>query len=345
MEIGSEFWSLDEYQHCNNEDYWYFGKDTRFTLSGRTSIHYVLMNILKERLIKNVYFPSYSCKSMEKPFYNLGIDIEYYSVYYDNGLKYDIDVNKKCDIFFAMNYFGFESTNMECYIKEFKKRNVIIIEDITHSLLSDKMYSTYSDFLIGSLRKWFPIICGGIAISLNTKFSIELLNKTNEKMVYLKKIAMNNKRDYIMGKSNKKEMFLKQFEASNMMLENDYELLDIDNYSYNTVMKIDLNEIKKIRKNNFIFFYNCLKKIKNVSLLVDNINDGDCLLYIPIIVDIKKRDYLRKKMIEKNIYLPVHWPDNIHSNISKSELSIICDQRYNKQEIIRIVEILERIIV
>ena len=65
---------------------------------------------------------------------------------------------------------------MEEYIKRFKEKGKIIIEDITHSILSEKRYSEYSDYLVGSLRKWFPISTGGIVVNRNEKLKEALIN-------------------------------------------------------------------------------------------------------------------------------------------------------------------------
>ena len=113
MEIGSEFWKYDGKLECDNTKFWNIGKDNRFTLSGRTSIYYVLKNILLKHNVQTVYFPSYSCSSMVQAFEELGINVEYYDVYYNEGLKYNIDLEQECEIFFAMNYFGYSSTNMD----------------------------------------------------------------------------------------------------------------------------------------------------------------------------------------------------------------------------------------
>lgn len=59
---------------------------------------------------------------MVMPFLDLGIEVEYYDVYYNNGLKYNINIDEDIDIFLAMNYFGYSSTNMEAYIKKFKEK-------------------------------------------------------------------------------------------------------------------------------------------------------------------------------------------------------------------------------
>ena len=117
MEIGSEFWKYDGELNDNNSKFWNIGKDTKFTLSGRTSIDFVLREIIENKLVSKVYFPSYCCSSMIEPFEQLGIEVEFYDVYYNEGLKYNIELDTDCDIFFAMNYFGYSSTNMDKYIK------------------------------------------------------------------------------------------------------------------------------------------------------------------------------------------------------------------------------------
>ena len=43
---------------------------------------------------------------------------------------------------------------------------------------------------------------------------------------------------------------------------------------------------------------------------------------------------MRKYLIENKIYLPVHWPQEEKiNNIFENELSLICDQRYDKSQI------------
>lgn len=334
MEIGSEYWTSNEELICNNKEFWNFGKDTKFTLSGRTSIYYVLKNILKSNIIKKAYLPSYSCESMVMPFLDLGIEIEYYDVYYNDGLKYNINIDEDIDIFLAMNYFGYSSTNMEVYIKKFKEKGKIVIEDITHSILSTKKHSEYTDYLIGSLRKWFPIASGGIAVNMNSKFEEELSKESNDKLISIKKTAMKNKKEYLENQDeNSKETFLNQYQKSGKILDEDYQNYSIDEESLKIIMGINIEKIIKSRIENTEIIYETLKNNKNVKFLINNFNGKDALLFVPIILE--KRDFLRKFLIENKVYLPVHWPQKEKiNNIFENELSLVCDQRYNKKQIL-----------
>lgn len=334
MEIGSEYWEFDEKLNCNNRDFWKIGQDVKFTLSGRTSIHYVLKNILLKRNVQRVYMPSYSCTSMIQPFEELGIEVEYYDVYFNEGLKYNINFDEECDIFFAMNYFGYSETNMERYIKKFKEKGKIVIEDITHSILSKKSYSEYSDYLVGSLRKWFPISSGAIAVAMNSNFELELKNNSNEELINLKDKAMQNKKAYINSKEGNKEEFLNQYAESNKILSEDYKDYSIDLKSYEIIMKIDLEKIRKQRRENAKVIYNKLKNNMNIRFFVEDYNEDDCLLFTPILLKNETRNELRNYLISKNVFLPVHWPlEERINNIFEKELSLVCDQRYTEKQI------------
>ena len=387
MEIGSDFWTYEGSLKSNNEDFWNIGKDTKFTFSGRTAIYYVLDEILRNSFVKVVYMPSYVCESMIKPFSDFGLKIKYYDVYFDNGLIYDIDKNEDFDIFFAMNYFGYSKTNMGDFIKYFKQKGKIVVEDITHSLLSKKMYSEHSDYLIGSLRKCFPIISGGIAVNMNDKFKGRL-KEPNKSYINIKKSAMDRKKRYIDEMSfveeyqndgnekvkegiedslnslsvtnsernnyifkelgslyskmvienefininkEEKEIFLEEYKKFNAILEDDYIDYKIDSESLKILMHIDLDKIKKSRIVNAKVIYEELHENDFLQFLIKEYNGEDALMYVPIILDHKYRDYLRNYMIKNEVYLPIHW--QIENDISRRELSLICDQRYTEDDI------------
>ena len=130
---------------------------------------------------------------MLQAFQDNNIEIEFYDVSYNNKLSYNINLETECDIFYAMNYFGFEETRMDYYIEKFAAQKTIIIEDITHSLLGEKSYNSKSNYMIASLRKWFPVITGGIAIKRDGKFQIEDNHfGTNLKIYTAKKKAMES---------------------------------------------------------------------------------------------------------------------------------------------------------
>lgn len=338
-EIGSEFWTTYFDDNRNKLNFLKIGKDYKLLMSGRTAISFILDNI--EDMKKIVYMPNYCCKSMLQPFLDNNYKIVYYNCDVINN-KYDIDSNFNCSIFFAMSYFGYDISNMDTYIELFNKKNIIVIEDITHRLLSDKNHSEYSTFLIASLRKWFPILSGGIAINMHTNFKTNTDNyKINKKFINTKKQAMNLKREYMCGSLENKDYFLELFNKSNHMIE-DYKNMKIDEESIKILKKISIKDVKEKRIENCKLIEQKLKNNKHIKLLYKYKN-GDCPLFVPIIIN--NRNYARKKMIENNIYLPVHWPnDGLNNDIYNVELSLIIDQRYSKNDIEKYIDKLIEIV-
>ena len=337
MEIGGDFW-LEEIEYNNdiNKTFFEFGKDNKFVMSGRTAIDVAIQDSLKKRKITNVYFPSYACESMIQPFKDRGINIEFYNVFFDNTLKYDIDTNYNCDVFFAMNYFGYSSTNMEKYIKQFKSRNTLVIEDFTQSLLSKKIFCNDSDYVICSLRKWFPITTGGLVSKLHDTFDINFNNfDFNEEVIKNKKIAMRKKYECIKNNTldeNKSE-FLNLYKKSNIAIKEEYINKLMDNESINYILNVNLNKIRLLRKNNVKIIYKNLDT-KKYTLLIKDYNEEDCLLYLPIYIEKNILNKLKEKIYENKFYCPSHWPiDRKINDLFENELSLICDQRYTEEQI------------
>lgn len=355
-EIGSEFYLNSDlsFKYEGIPEWLKLGQDNKFVFSGRTAIDYVLKDFVTNENEMVVYFPSYCCTSMLQPFTDMNLKIEFYDVNYTKGeIMYEIDLNKKCDVFFAMNYFGFSSTNMDYYINEFSDKNIIVIEDITHSLLSKRPCSKKSDYLIASLRKWFAIPTGGLAVKVEGEFKNNNLIEPESLVIENKIEAMNEKYNYI-NKSiiNKKlevnkNIFLKKYVEFNHAVSNKYKNISIDKLSLKILSSLDIKKIIERRKENIKYLNESIKNVQYLELLVKDINiEDDCLLFLPVIIHEEKRSYVRQKLINNNVYLPVHWPvpsevKNQHSvsNIYSRELSIVCDQRYNLEDMRRIVEI------
>lgn len=338
-EIGSEFWSKKKEQKLHNLEYFDFGQDIKYLMSGQTAIDYIIKNINSTKKI--VYMPNYCCESMVNPFIDNGYKIKYYNVDLEN-IIYDINYDEEFDIFYAMSYFGFSKTNMDKHIKKIKEKNIIIIEDITHRIFQKKAFCEHSDYLIASLRKWFPIYSGAIAINVKNKFNVDTSNYVIDDIyIEQKKKAMKLKKLYIENIIDDKKEYLELFDKSNHKIL-EYQNKKMDDESKEIIKEIDIKKMIEKRKNNAKTIEKILKN-SNIKLLF-KLEDDDCPLFFPITS--KNRDIIRRKLIKKNIYCPIHWPNsnNINNRIYDEELSLICDQRYKDNEIEEYIRILENIV-
>lgn len=328
-EIGSEFHKME------------FGNGLGLSLpfegtlvfSGRTALETVLKEL---PACKTAVLPSYCCDSMIEPFRKAGIKVEFYPVRYENGLKIDLEIPNNTDIFLWCNYFGYRTLMPD--MSDFKKHGGIIIEDITHSLLSTPSYSPQSNYLIASIRKWEAITCGGYCASVNGNLIHNPVKTPPSEFIEKKFSAMQMKTEYLNEQNElKKQQFLSMFGDSNHWLCENYSELTIDPFSKEFLWHVNVDEQKQIRCNNAHVLY---EGLKNTVEFVFKEEDMDCPLFVPVILS--ERDKVRKFLSDNKIYCPIHWPKpkGCLSNLYDMELSIICDQRYGEKDMQKIISIL-----
>lgn len=314
-EIGSEFHRMP----FENGYGLTFPRPGSLVFSGRTAIEAVLLRLPDAH---TALLPSYCCDSMIVPFWDAGIDVKFYQIDWDNGLK--VEINGLADISLWCNYFGFKN--------EIPELSGVVIEDITHSILSTTSSHSRSDYLVASLRKWEPINCGGYC---SVKMDREA---PPDEFVRLKSAAMELKKDYLEDMDpEKKPQFLSMFGVSNHWLAEHYSGLSIDSFSRDFLMRIDVEHQRSIRRENARVLYEGLSG--KVQFMFP-IEDMDCPLFVPVLLP--NRDEVRAHLTKNEIYCPVHWPKpkGCESNIYDLELSLICDQRYGIEDMERIVSVI-----
>ena len=319
LEIGSEFHfiGLDSGSGIR------FPRSGSLTFSGRTAIEAVLKKLPH---CNTALLPSYCCDSMIEPFRRAGVSVSFFDVGYNGSLT--VNVSGKADILLWCNYFGFKN--------KMPGFDGVVIEDITHSLLSDVPCDAKSDYLVASVRKWMPIYCGGYC-------SVESdLSQPPEAFVKEKSDAMKLKSEYLRDcDEDKKQIFLPAFGQSNKWLADNYSGLGIDGYSKEYISCADVETQSAVRRRNAHILYDGLDS--KVDFLFDE-KEMDCPLFVPIVLP-KGRDSVRRHLTENKIYCPVHWPHpkaECDSVLYDAELSLICDQRYTESDMERLVEVLKK---
>lgn len=332
-EIGSEFHKMP----LESGHGLVLPREGSFVFSGRTAIETVLQEL---PCAKKAVLPSYCCDSMIEPFRKRGIVVDFYPVEYESGLRINVKIPKDADIFLWCNYFGYRTPMPD--MSEFKRRGGVLIEDITHSLFSNYLYDSQSDYIVASVRKWEPINCGGYCAAVNGELNYVPTHMPPAEFVKNKFSAMEMKREYLdCLDTDKKEKFLAMFGNSNKWLAENYSKLVIDSRSKFFLEHVDFERQKRIRCENAHVLYEGLRD--KVEFLFGE-KDMECPLFVPIIIS--DRDKIRKILVENNIYCPIHWPkpEGCCSNLYELELSLICDQRYDENDMKRIVSVLSELL-
>ncbi len=319
-ELGSEFWIEKEPETILTE------RDGIYCLSGRTAIDLILQDIHRKRDVRSVAMPAWCCESMIAPFWAHGINVGFYD--YDQTDNID-----STDIFYLTNYFGYENTLDIEIVGKIKERGSVILYDRTHSfLLEDEKYRKLSDYSFASIRKWMGVTGGAV---------VEGIDKPEMKdcpYIFVKEKAMKNKHRYLMGNDSvMKDDFLAAFGDFGHKLTDDYCNYAMDSLSYTLYKQADLRKITLQRRENAACIH---ENLKGLQFMYD-FTDKSAPLFVPVLFESKgQRDDVRKKLIEQQIYCPIHWPqpeqipsDYKVNDIVSRELSLICDQRYSINEI------------
>ncbi|MDO5558747.1 MAG: hypothetical protein Q4F95_04025 [Oscillospiraceae bacterium] len=337
MEIGSEFWfdkiPVKEDKEIKVPDFFSFGEDNRLLFLGRTALDAALADIMKNRTVRVVYCPSYCCQSMLEPFISRNIKIRYYSVNLKNNkISINVDTRMGCDVFLAVNYFGFGCSEMTSYIEAFRRRGTAVIEDITHNLLSTKAYCKDSDYLIAGLRKWGSMVGGGLLCKMHGKFSEDLkFVPPDVSLVRTRLSAMVAKGHYMRNPSSKvKSFYTSQYWHFNSAIIKNYANYTTDLYSARIINNMNIELMRSRRLSNVKVLYSELSDTAHLKL-IGSLSEGDCPLYVPVSVDPELRTGLRESLKGQEIFLPIHWDkpnEECVSNLYDTELSLVCDQRY-----------------
>lgn len=322
-EIGSEFWDVPVTQSDNG----FFAADTRWFLSGRSALECMLADIRTKQPLSTVGMPAWCCDSMVKPFIDAGVCVRFYPVYWENGrLVQDLSAARDCDGLFLMDYFGYAGYS------DAADFGGIRIRDLTHSIFSGPY--TDAQYYFGSLRKWAGFYTGGFGWG----FSCGTLPQ-DPAYVALRHNAMEQKKRYICGKNDSKE-YLSIFSEAEDWLEHcapaAAEPEDVHRAAY-----LDITEMKRRRRENAT---QLLEAFRDIAMFPE-MGETDCPLFVPILVPDGKRDDLRRHLIQNEIYCPVHWPltpyhkpDRQSAVLYSAELSLVCDQRYTREDMERLIK-------
>jgi hypothetical protein len=330
MELGSNYELNIQSLKESEDNFLSFLSDfnTLFFDSGRSAIR-ALNGTLKKGI---VLMPDYICRSVTDSF-DSSFEIRFYKVKSDFSIDLPDLLNKldeNITVLYIMNYFGMiqRTEVLQELLEQKKKYGFTIVEDSTHSILSEA--NTIGDYCVCSLRKWLPIADGGVL------YSRRELPFGSEKRWEKKKPsavwdAMILKRWFIEQKVDSNALYRKIFAEEEDRLDGQTEVYEISELSKIMLRYYSVKDISERRRRNYRQIKKYFDSREETEICPVFMTDNFVPLSFPIYV--KKRDELRKYLMEHRIYCAVHWPleDPSLSNRSEHILSLPVDQRYGKE--------------
>lgn len=343
MELGSDFeLNISDMEQTEDNIFRFLEVYNCLYMDSGRSAAAVLNTIIKEGI---VLLPLYICESVINV-YKERFAIRFYKIQKD--LKADIrDFEKKVDediaVVYIMHYFGQLQDKMflECVDACRKKYGFTIVEDTTHSIFTES--KTIGDFCICSLRKWFPIMDGGVLYTNKELEGISgqnILCKTPSNKLY----AMILKHLYIAGVMDSNQLYRNIFVDEENKLEAQKEIYQISYLSKCLLSCFSISEMREKRQSNY-------KELKDglLELGIELVLTEEDFVPLCCPIYVENRDEFRNYLIDNQVYCAVHWPlkdaelkqDETTMQISQNIISLPIDQRYGRKQMLYLINTLK----
>lgn len=315
---------INKYLNKNYSNY-------HFLLSGRASIDLAIKNaILKNKNIKIAYLPNYICDSMVQPFIDNGVLIKYYKVNYD-GKDFSVDfsqIKETDDILILYCDYFINNSLLYKMVTEKISKNTILIHDVTHTLFSKDYLDYRDDYLVCSIRKWFPIEDGGLFISKEPLMDISF--KKDETYLQIKKSARAAKKIYYSNPTDKNRVTYEALSnKAEKCLNNNYSLVMMSDANMSIIDTLNLQEYFSKKRD---YFSEILNLLQDYTLL-NNANEKNCIFTYPL-VNLKNRNELLSYFKDILIRCAVMWDysqDKIYKDFVDGSICVDISENTIKQ--------------
>ncbi|WP_299675068.1 hypothetical protein [uncultured Tenacibaculum sp.] len=329
-EFGSDFHSCNKEFILNKKQNFFFdNKDFSFFLSGRSALYALIKYGVENYGWTKVYIPSYYCQDVIESLSELNIEIVVFQSNPDDLLlNYDFFEDNKTSVFINVNYFGVKKNNTEIFKK------IVVVDDLTHCIQGVK--ESRSDYVFGSLRKQLPIPLGGFLYSPHKlklpkgKGSI-LADQAAEN----KTLGMFLKNEYLQNRFLNKDLYRSYYSKAEEQLIKLYKDYKLPSLAENILETLNVEKILKKKESNIKL---ALKHLENYLSYLFSVKESSLGLLL-LFDSNTQRDFVRRKLIQSNIYPAILWPNqktDIDINYQNRFLFLHLDYRYSEEDIIYI---------
>lgn len=292
--------------------------------SGRHALEYILRGL---RNVKSLWIPYFTCDVILQPLQKLNIPYKFYRIDANLELSEDIDL-KDGEYLLYTNYYGIKDAYCNQIAKKYCSRAII---DNAQALFC-KPISGVNQFY--SPRKFMGMPDGGLAVTTfsNTENQLPIDQSFDRCLHLLKRHELIPAEGYNDFRENSKKIAAAPLSC---MSEISRKIFD----------SIDLERIKQKRRDNFAYLHKTLGSANNLNVL--SLDKFECPLVYPFWSD---KTGLKKQLIDAKIFVATYWPNifewakerDLEYELANNVVCIPIDQRYDKEDMERIVKEIEK---
>ena len=292
-----------------------------FTDSGRSSLRLFLRSSNNKE--KKYLLPDFFCSVIETIFKEEDINYSFYRINQDLTFNIGEILKEDFDVLYIINYFG-KQAKMESSLLD----NKIVIEDNVFFFNYDNNLNYKNWFAFNSFRKISKLSSGSM-IKTNLKINTELIKISDAPFHHLKNIAKNIKYEYINNNLYTEQDYLEKFNEAEESINIQSDIFTMNSKNISLLLSLNINTEQEIKK----------KFEKLLNFFSDECINKECQYYSYFVISIANRDEFRKKLMNDNIFLPIHWPKSTtHNELYSNIISIPLFEGYSDLEFSHIID-------
>lgn len=287
--------------------------------TARNALEYILRNMEVDK----IYMPYYNCCVMLEPLQKTHTKFEYYAIN-ESFEMFDVDVLRDKEYILYINYYGIKNAYINSLIEKFGNKLIIDNSQSFFSKFTNKVFSIYSP------RKFFGVsdgayLVGNISENRNLKFDTSL-----------------NRMKHLFGRIEATaEQFYDEYKKNdNALILN--EIKKMSKLTNRILSGLEYEKIKNIRNENFFYLHAELKNINKLKIDIENISG-------PMIYPLLLNEQMKNILIENKIYIATYWNcvleikdvPSKESDFVKNLIPLPIDQRYNLEDMKRIIKVIK----
>lgn len=327
-----------------------------YTSNGRTASVYAMKHCAEKMKGKKVLLPDYLCLSVISAAEWAGVSYDFYRV--KANLEIDLDdliakLDDTVGMIYVIHYFSIPQPRWiaERIQSIAKKKNILIMEDITQTMFSkEEGRMGFGDYIVGSTRKWFPMTDGGIlAIRDGISGEEQELENAYDESVYKELLISVMRPQYEKNSQLEKQLYLTYEKEANASRYKNLTPRQMTDASRHILFHTDTEKLIRKRIENFQYLYQGLSKIPQVEILSKRLNEEGNFVPFGLTILVEDRQELYNHLVERNIIPEIQWilpteyyvPGNDAQKLSDHNLMLQCDQRYEPAHMEQIVEAIQ----
>lgn len=345
IEFGSDFHYITPNAGNGNTLYDFYPK-ANYYADGRQA----LIHLYHFQGWQRLWVPEYYCYDVIETLKQAGLNLVFYHDWpEEHGDSRTIETLQKNgnfkyrDAILRVNYYG-----TRIYRSTEQLKVAAVVEDHTHDLIGDWATHSTADWCIASLRKSLPIPEGGM---LWSPMGMQLpeqpaVSEENECIAAIRWEAMRLKARYLAGESIEKAIFRAGYVDTEEYLDT-APVCALDNASQVYLRTFKIRAWYNRKREN----WDLLKDIRKDGVKVIRPERMGCYPFSLVLQfdNPNERDRVRKELITHQIYPAILWniPMSVNNEVfsfSHCMLSIHCDARYTREEMLEMKSIIESII-